>query len=263
MKEDKQLLTEGVWNFVDLGIIFYIGKKLVTPFNKWSAFSLGIIDEKGKTIKSKLVTSAEHNAFTLLDKFIRNLRLLLGDNTFLKLSLASLLAMDFKSDKKVIKEERVLSPEEILFSYIKENVQKNEVSIDCLLSTIGENVYFFYNNVSTDNASINIAFQYGNNIVSSISGNYLNKESIKLFLNRLNYIFNNLDLGGYETISLNDGLTNIDISVTFGKNEIKVKKVGNSNLIHADLYLLFDEDKQRTKFIEAWNRFYKTVKEIS
>ena len=55
-------------------------KILVTPFNKTKAFDLGIIDEKGKVlIKSKNIETAEQrNAYTLLIRFVFNLKKLLA-----------------------------------------------------------------------------------------------------------------------------------------------------------------------------------------
>ena len=37
---------------IDLIITYRVVKMLVTPFNKFKAFELGIIDEKGKVLKN-------------------------------------------------------------------------------------------------------------------------------------------------------------------------------------------------------------------
>jgi len=73
---------------IDAVIAYRVIKLLVTPFNKTKAFELGIIDEKGKV----LITSKEikihpsgatkraemRNAYTLLIRFVFNLKRLLG-----------------------------------------------------------------------------------------------------------------------------------------------------------------------------------------
>lgn len=61
---------------VDMLITYRVIKGLVTPFDKTKAFQQGIIDEKGKVLKkrSELKTSQEKNAYTILDRFIFNLK---------------------------------------------------------------------------------------------------------------------------------------------------------------------------------------------
>ena len=72
---------------IDALVAYRVLKILVTPFKKTKAFELGIIDEKGKVlIKSKqfrdkfgLRGSGEaRNAYTLLIRFVFNLKRLLG-----------------------------------------------------------------------------------------------------------------------------------------------------------------------------------------
>ena len=63
------------------GLIAYrVLKLLVTPFNKTKAFEFGIIDDKGKVlIKSRNIETAEQrNAYTLLIRFVFNLKKLLA-----------------------------------------------------------------------------------------------------------------------------------------------------------------------------------------
>ena len=65
---------------IDALVAYRVLKILVTPFNKTKAFDLGIIDEKGKVlIKSKNIETAEQrNAYTLLIRFVFNLKKLLA-----------------------------------------------------------------------------------------------------------------------------------------------------------------------------------------
>ena len=64
-------------NMVDTLIIFRILKKLVTPYEKWKAFDLGLIDDKGKSLK-KAKTSEEKSAMTLVDRMVLNMKRLLN-----------------------------------------------------------------------------------------------------------------------------------------------------------------------------------------
>ena len=73
---------------IDALVAYRVLKLLVTPFNKTKAFKLGIIDDKGKVlIKSKqfddkLLGQGQRiearNAYTLLIRFVFNLKRLLG-----------------------------------------------------------------------------------------------------------------------------------------------------------------------------------------
>ena len=75
---------------VDALVAYRVLKLLVTPFNKTEAFRLGIIDAKGKVlIKSREITRVSdnidsstrmkmRNAYTLLIRFVFNLKRLLG-----------------------------------------------------------------------------------------------------------------------------------------------------------------------------------------
>ena len=64
---------------VDLFLVFNFIKRLSTPFNKWDAYKLGIIDEKGnQLIKRKDFTKRDQkDAFGLFDIMIMKLKRLL------------------------------------------------------------------------------------------------------------------------------------------------------------------------------------------
>jgi len=256
MNNKKELLTEGWW--LDLGVLYFISKKLITPFNKWKAFSLGIIDADGRTLRKNLKTSEEKDAWTYLDKFIRNLRITLGNGLFLGLSLTTLLLIDYKS--KLMKEEKS-SPEDSLFKCIKESITSKEVAIDIMLSAAGESIYF-YCQEDLGKLDLNIAMMYGGEIMSRIGGLMMPKTSTILFLDRLNYIFNNLDLGGCEEIPLSDGENIIPILVNYGANEIRVSGMQSSDSIQTDLFLIFAKDEQKGRFINGWNQFYSKMRAI-
>jgi hypothetical protein len=72
---------------VDNLVAFRVLYMLVTPFTETQAFKLGIIDEKGNTLKksSQLKTGAERDAFTYLHRLVFNVKRILaklpgGDN---------------------------------------------------------------------------------------------------------------------------------------------------------------------------------------
>ena len=70
-EEYDVLIKEG--RLLDYSMVFVILKRMLKPVKKWPAFSLGLIDEKGKVIK-KPETSKEKDALTLLDRFILKLK---------------------------------------------------------------------------------------------------------------------------------------------------------------------------------------------
>ena len=64
---------------IDLLITYRVIKLLVTSWEKQAAFKLGIIDEKGKVLRKSrtLKTRDEKNAYTILHRFIFNLKRML------------------------------------------------------------------------------------------------------------------------------------------------------------------------------------------
>ena len=65
---------------IDALVAYRVLKLLVTPFNRTKAFELGIIDAKGKVLKKSRDISdpKERNAYTLLIRFVFNLKKLLS-----------------------------------------------------------------------------------------------------------------------------------------------------------------------------------------
>jgi hypothetical protein len=66
-------------NLVDLYMVYQFIRRLSTPFNKWDAHRLGIIDDKGNILKKKLDRKSveERQAFTKFDLLILKLKRLL------------------------------------------------------------------------------------------------------------------------------------------------------------------------------------------
>ncbi len=64
---------------VDLFLIYQFIRRLVTPFDEWDAYKLGIIDERGNVLKKRkeLRRQEERRAFGVFDVLVLNLKKLL------------------------------------------------------------------------------------------------------------------------------------------------------------------------------------------
>ena len=75
---------------VDTLIVFRILKMLTTPWEKFDALKLGLIDKKGMRIKDKKPeTKEEKAAYTLLHRLLFNLKRILNKVPFGKTAFAS------------------------------------------------------------------------------------------------------------------------------------------------------------------------------
>lgn len=65
---------------IDLLITYRVIKLLVTPWNQMDAYKFGIIDDNGKVLRKakELKTGAEKDSYTLLHRFVFNLKRLIG-----------------------------------------------------------------------------------------------------------------------------------------------------------------------------------------
>ena len=80
----------------ELVLVYQFLKRLTTPFDETKAFELGIIDERGKRIKSKEIkTTEEKNSYGYFDKLVFNLKKLLEKLPGGKTKLASYAAALF------------------------------------------------------------------------------------------------------------------------------------------------------------------------
>ena len=104
---------------IDAVIAYRVLKLLVTPFNKTKAFELGIIDAKGKVlIKSRNIETAEQrNAYTLLIRFVFNLKKLLG-----KVGIRGPIGTAAAAALAFFKEQNGenLEVEKVVYNYLKE-----------------------------------------------------------------------------------------------------------------------------------------------
>ena len=148
---------------VDLVITYRVIKLLVTPFNKQEAFKQGIIDKDGNVLRKyrTLKTTAEKKSYTILHRFIFNLKRILSKvglggrlGTF-AVALATLLREDkrYKEHKSLI--------ESAVISYLKDtkqyddllNEQGEVLSIDeePITSCFGVDVYEVDNKLISEN----------------------------------------------------------------------------------------------------------------
>ena len=114
---------------VDLVITYRVIKLLVTPFEKQEAFKQGIIDKDGNVLRKNksLKTRAEKKSYTILHRFIFNLKRILkrvglgGKLGTFAVALATLLREDknYKEHKSLI--------ESAVISYLKETKQYDDL----------------------------------------------------------------------------------------------------------------------------------------
>ena len=124
---------------VDLVITYRVIKLLVTPFEKQEAFKYGIIDKDGKVLRKyrTLKTTAEKKSYTILHRFVFNLKRILqkvglgGRLGTFAVALATLL----REDKNYVEHKSLI--ESAVISYLKETDQ-----YDNLLNEEGEVLTF-------------------------------------------------------------------------------------------------------------------------
>lgn len=97
---------------VDLFLVYQFIVRLVTPFNQWEAYKLGIIDENGKVLKKRntLTSSQEKQAWGYFDILAANLKKLLaklpgGDTRLVSWAAAGLLLKEQKMLENMSEEE--------------------------------------------------------------------------------------------------------------------------------------------------------------
>ena len=108
---------------IDAVIAYRVVKLLATPFNKTSAFKLGIIDERGKVLKKSRDISdpKERNAYTLLIRFVFNLKRILqkvGIRGPLGSSAAAAIAFFKEESGEQLSDAAALDIEREVYKYI-------------------------------------------------------------------------------------------------------------------------------------------------
>ena len=114
---------------VDLVITYRVFKLLITPFEKQEAFKYGIIDREGKVLRKyrTLKTTAEKKSYTILHRFVFNLKRILkrvglgGKLGTFAVALATLL----REDKRYIEHKDLI--ESAVISYLKDTNQYENI----------------------------------------------------------------------------------------------------------------------------------------
>lgn len=108
-------------NSIDNLIALRIFKMLITPFDKTDAYKLGIIDAKGKVLKSP-ETSEEKDAYTYLSRLVFNVKRMLNKLPGGESKLKNILAAAF-----LVKENLKLDLEDeyILESKLNKIIESN------------------------------------------------------------------------------------------------------------------------------------------
>lgn len=244
----KELLTEG--RLIDYFIIYHLAKKFITPFKKWEAYRLGIIDEKGKRTKKKVESTEEKNAYTLLDRMIRKIRVFVGDRWFLKLTLAYLL---LKEDYEFPKYKRLLN----------EDID-NRITRDVQVGVL-ERVVLSYENLS-NSVLFSITSLLKNpetseEVVTSKFSVTIEKfdEKDEKFLGFLNSVFGNLLTGGFKEYKIYESQKGIldSVKISYGPSELKIET--ETNQVEGKFYAVFNNRTEAKNFINAWDELYKEV----
>ena len=111
-------------NISDLILVYSFIKRLTTPFDETEAFKHGIIDERGKRIKSKEVkTTAEQKSYGYFDRLVFNVKKLLEKLPGGKNKLASYAAALFLIKESTSSKESPYTQEELL-EHIESNMKE-------------------------------------------------------------------------------------------------------------------------------------------
>ena len=120
---------------IDLLITYRVIKMLVTPFEKQAAYTLGIIDKNGKVLRKAktLKTAKEKEAYTLLHRFVFNLKRLINVVPGGKSKLgtyAAALGLLLKENKDI----NMVELERDLYKHLSEN---DLIKLDDMNESVG------------------------------------------------------------------------------------------------------------------------------
>lgn len=156
---------------VDLFLVYQFIRRLATPFNKWKAYELGIIDENGNVLKKKkdLKTSEERKAWGIFDIMIANIKKLLAKVPGGSSRLASYAAALF-----LIKEWNHFSDESLL----TEDITEEQINESLLLFN---DRYVNYTKLSeaVNPFDEEIANSVGAGNIAGLDGGHMSKEAQK------------------------------------------------------------------------------------
>jgi hypothetical protein len=106
---------------IDAALTYALLKRLVTPFNKWPAFKLGIIDAEGKVLRPrKTLDAKEKESWGRFDILAANIKKIIQRVPGGKTHIASIAAAAYLF-KEGIDISNQQSLEKSLFNYLKED----------------------------------------------------------------------------------------------------------------------------------------------
>lgn len=109
---------------IDIALIYSFLKRLVTPFENWEAYKVGMIDKDGKVIVQKSDrTQEQERSWGYFDRLVANLKKLLGKVPFGKSRIAS-----FAAALLLLKEQN-LDPDDLDLLEEKLNHYMGEVDV--------------------------------------------------------------------------------------------------------------------------------------
>lgn len=135
---------------VDLFLVYSFIKRLATPFNKWKAFDVGIIDKDGNILKDKKTRSKtikEREAFGKFDLMILKLKKLLA-----KVPGGSSRIASFAAALYLIKEHNEIDSE-----MLSEEVMEDKLADYMLMVRLDENVNEMFSKYIDEDAPANSA----------------------------------------------------------------------------------------------------------
>ncbi len=242
MGRNNNLLTEG--RLIDFFIVYAMAKKFITPFTRWKAYDLGIIDEKGKRTKKPIKSIEDKKAYTLLDRMIRKIRVFVGDRFFLKMTLAWLLLREEHDiDKTLLTEdEEMMSP---ISGEVFETSMKIGLTEGILIQYVDDIETFRFFIYTTLNGEPTSAFGAFN----------IPKHDNEQFLTNINSIVDKIKTGGLDEFNVYDDEGNVvKVSANYGGSEFTMEGLGR-------LYAVFSNDSQIEEFQHIWKEIFNSIKE--
>lgn len=116
---------------VDLFLVYQFIARLVTPFDQWDAYKLGIIDEKGKVLRKRatLNSQEERNSWGYFDILAANIKKILqkvpgGESKLVSYAAAGLLLRE-QDKMKDMSEEDIEKIVQELIDELEEEVPAN------------------------------------------------------------------------------------------------------------------------------------------
>ena len=141
---------------VDLFLVYQFVRRLATPFEKWDAYKLGVIDDKGNVlVKKKDRDAKQKKAFAVFDVMVRNMKRLLaklpgGSSKLASYAAALFLIKEYKhfSDDSLLTED--LTDEQLKESLLLFNDRYvNYIKEDANVKALNEEVETLFEHINT------------------------------------------------------------------------------------------------------------------